>query len=223
MTEIAKRIPLLAEASERELEAFEQFAVLKTFAAGEQLAFEGDSCPYFFVVLKGRMRVYKIGESGREITLYYVDPFESCVLTAFCILSQTPLPAYAVAEETLEMVVIPSGEFRKWIDRFPVWRDHTFNILSRRLGEIMTTIEKVAFLRVDERVAVFLIQALPPSRDVLAITHDKLARELGTTRVGVSRVLEEFEKNGWVSLSRGKIHIRDRHALQQKAKNTLLM
>ena len=57
MTEIAKRIPLLAEASERELEAFEQFAVLKTFAAGEQLAFEGDSCPYFFVVLKGRMRL----------------------------------------------------------------------------------------------------------------------------------------------------------------------
>lgn len=223
MSEIAKRIPMLAQASERELEAFEQFAVLKTFTAGEQLAFEGDNCPYFFVVLKGRLRVYKIGESGREITLYYVDPFESCVLTAFCIMSQTPLPAHAVAEEALEMVVVPSGEFRKWIDRFPVWRDHTFNILSRRLGEIMSTIEKVAFQRVDERVAAFLVRSRPSSREVLAITHEKLARELGTTRVGVSRVLEEFEKAGWVSLSRGKIQIRDRRALQQKAKNSLLM
>ncbi len=220
-TSLSGRLPMLEKACSGALRAFEQFAVLQAYPAGTMLAYEGDNCPNFFIVLSGRIRVYKIGENGREITLYYVRPNESCVLTAFCILSRTNIPAFAVAEEDLEIVAAPSIEFRNWIDKFAVWREYTFQNLSHKLNEILNTIEKITFQRVDVRVASYLLNSLPGNGNTVAITHEKLARELGTSRVVVSRILEEFKREGVLRQGRGKITVSNIEALRRLTRKTL--
>ncbi len=213
------RLPILKNATQKEIEEFERYAILKKFKAGEMLSYEGDSCSYFVIVLSGNIRVYKAGISEREITLYRVNPHESCILTAFCILSQTEFPAFAVAETDMEMILIPSPVFREWINRFDIWRNFTFTNLSIRLNEILQTIDKMAFQRVDARVANFLLHSARKGKKDINITHQQLAKEVGSSRVVISRTLETLAQHGLVELGRGVIHIMDEKRLLKLTKN----
>ena len=172
-------IPLFREAPERLIRDFDRQAVRKQFENGQLLAMEGDGCSYFHIVLKGAIRVYKSGETGREITLYRVRPFESCVLTVFCILSYSQIPAFAVAEEDVEVALVSAPTFRDWVHQYDHWRQFTFQMMSVRLAEILHTIDRMAFQRLDVRVAAFLLNSRTTGDQIVQITHEKLASEVG--------------------------------------------
>lgn len=173
--------------------------------AGQHLAWEGEACSGLGLVLEGQARVYKLGESGREITLYRVEPGESCILTASCLLSRQPFPAFAQVEQPLRALLVPGEEFRRRMDESPVWRDFVFQLLSRRLASVISVVEEVAFRRVDHRLADFLLH----HGQTCDLTHQQIAQELGTSREVVSRLLKDFERHGWVSLGRGHLTVVD--------------
>ncbi|WXG52563.1 MAG: Crp/Fnr family transcriptional regulator [Candidatus Sedimenticola sp. (ex Thyasira tokunagai)] len=85
------------------------------------------------LVVEGSARVYKIGENGREITLYRVGFGESCILTASCILSGIPFPAFAVAETPVTAFVIPASKVRVWLAEWSAWREYVFSLVAQRL------------------------------------------------------------------------------------------
>jgi CRP/FNR family transcriptional regulator len=184
---------------------------------GTFIFFEGDECTSLALIISGTARVYKSAESGREITLYRINRGESCVLTASCIFGRNRFPAVAVAEEDIEAVVVPSGVFRHWMNEYEVWRDFVFNLLSKRLSEVMTTIEEVAFRRMDIRIAEFLVNKYRQQTEGLKITHQDIASELGTSREVVSRILKHFEYDSLISLSRGTITVLDKEGLLKKS------
>ena len=215
MERLSSTLKLFADAPRDVKDAFDERAVKKKFGAGEMLAFENRECAGFFVVVDGTIRVYKIGETGREITLYRVRQQESCVLTAFSLLSRTGFPAFASAESDLELILVPASTFRDWINRFPMWRDYLFNTLSRTLNEILNTVERVTFTRIDTRIATHLLKHAEAGSQSVVVTHERLASDLGTGRVVVSRALKDFEKKGLVRLHRGRVEIADAEGLQK--------
>lgn len=74
---------------------------------------EGGQCRQVVLVGRGSVRVFKKGETGGEITLYYVLPGETCILSASCMLGESTYPANAVVEEETEAVVLDTGFFRR--------------------------------------------------------------------------------------------------------------
>jgi CRP/FNR family transcriptional regulator len=96
--ELLAKIPFLASAPPELQTAFAEAATVVPLEAGEYFLREGDTCSHFAVVLSGKMRVFKLGESGHEITLYHVGPGEGCPLNVTCILSDRPVPAMARVE-----------------------------------------------------------------------------------------------------------------------------
>lgn len=172
---------------------------------GQHLAWEGQECTGLGLVLAGMARVYKLGESGREITLYRVEPGESCILTASCLLSGQPFPAFAQVEQTLQARWLPAQPFRQRMHQSEAWRSFVFQLLSRRLASVIGVVEEVAFRRVDHRLAEFLL--LHPQG--CALTHQQIAQELGSSREVISRLLKDFERHGWVSLGRGHLSLLD--------------
>ena len=216
MNDDSKYLPILENANPRVKAIFESTAIHKQFSAGTQLAMEGAVCHYFFVVISGIIRVFKLGDTGREITLYRVNPNQSCILTSFGVLSQTPFPAFAIAETDVELLMVTAADIRDWVDRYDVWRKHLFENMTIRLNEILNTIEKVAFQRLDVRLAEYLLSHFPADMRILKITHEQLGRELGSSRVPVSRILEEWENDGAIELARGKIIILNREQLREK-------
>jgi CRP/FNR family transcriptional regulator len=73
-------------------------------------------------------------------------------------------------------------------------------------------VEDVAFERMDKRLAHKLLE-LSHGGDVVDITHQGLAVELGSAREVVSRLMKDFARRGWISAGRGHVELRDRDAL----------
>lgn len=92
-----------------------------------------------------------------------------------------------------------------------------FQGYGHRIAELMTLIDEVAFGRLNVRLAQRLLE-LAHGQDALHCTHQDLAVELGSAREVVSRALKDFERQGWVHLSRGQIDLLDRPALERLAK-----
>jgi CRP/FNR family transcriptional regulator len=159
--------------------------------------------------------VYKIGETGREITLYRFGVGEGCILTASAIMNDKSFPAIATVEHDAEVIMIPSNVFRDWIHRYPIWSEFVFNLLSQRLSSVMTIVEEVAFRRMDIRVATLLLNRAENDNPI-KITHQEIAAELGSSREVISRILDDFSDSGIVRLSRGAIEIVDFDLLKSR-------
>lgn len=214
-TDLEKHFSFLESAPREAREQFFDHVSVSRFPVGQVICWEGDVCAQLALVLSGVVRVYKLGESGREITLYRIEENDSCILTASCILSQIRFPALAVVERDVRAALIPAAVLRLWIDRYDVWRQYIFGLMSHRLADVIATIEEIAFRRVDVRVAELLAR-LSEKQARIAITHQEIAYELGTAREVVSRILKEFEREEIISLSRGAITVQRRPALLEK-------
>ena len=178
-----------------------------TLSVGKFICLEGDICNHLPLVISGSVRVYKIGESGREITLYHLEKGDSCIMTASCIISQKEFPAFAVTETEVEGIIIPANSLRKWIKHNPIWQEYIFGLLSQRLANVIEIIEEVAFRRMDCRIASYILKNSDISTETVQVTHEAIAQELGSSREVVSRILKTFEKQGLLSLSRGMIQL----------------
>jgi CRP/FNR family transcriptional regulator len=184
----------------------------------ELISLEGDSCHSIAFLISGSVKVFKLSESGREITLYRISPGESCILTASCILSDKNFPANASVEEETEFFSIPANIFKNWIRTNESWQNYFFNLISSRFDAVMAVIEEVAFRRVDVRIASRLIE-LQKSGDPIKTTHKDLAADLGTSREVVSRILKDLEHRGCLKIKRGRIEIISTEYLTKLAEN----
>jgi CRP/FNR family transcriptional regulator len=213
---IAHALPFLRRADPALAREFRQAASLVRIPAGHDVFADGDRVDSIALLLAGVVRVYKIGETGREITLYRFGLGESCVLTASAILNRKTFPAIATVERDAEAVMIPADTFRSWMDRFDVWRSFVFGLLTQRLASVMEILDEVAFRRMDARVAALLL-ALARQQNPIRLTHQQIASELGSSREVVSRLLEDFAQRGLVQIGRGTIEVLDAGGLEARA------
>jgi CRP/FNR family transcriptional regulator len=210
---VSEAIPLLQHAEAQLVREFEQAAFMTKIPAGRDVFLENDNVDAIALLISGVVRVYKIGETGREITLYRFGNGESCILTANAILSQKTFPAIAVVEKDAEAVMIPADVFRQWVAKYDPWREFVFDLLSQRLSSVMAIVEEIAFRRMDERLASLLLRRTQ-AQNPMRITHQEIASELGSSREVISRLMEDFSKRGFVRVGRGEIEVLDKEALQ---------
>ncbi len=210
---IVRALPILQQADPRLAVEFQQAAFFARIPAGHDIFIEGAPVDAIALLLSGVVRVYKIGETGREITLYRFGNGQSCILTANAILSQKTFPAVATVEKDAEAVMIPADKFRAWVGRYNLWREFVFELLSHRLSSVMELVEEVVFSRMDARLASLLLDR-SRSQNPIRITHQVIAAELGSSREVISRLLEDFTARGWVRVGRGEVEILDQEGLK---------
>ena len=209
-------MPFLKEASPAFVEEFRKTTFLAHIPAGRDVFLEGDRIEAIAILISGHVRVYKVGETGREITLYRFGNGSSCILTANAILNQTTFPAIATVEQDAEAVMIPANVFREWVSRHEIWRSFVFDLLSQRLSTVMAVVDEVVFHRMDRRVAGLLMER-GRNQNPLRITHQEIASELGSSREVISRLLEDFTSEGSIQSGRGMIEILDFEALKSRS------
>lgn len=185
--------------------------------AGHMIMKKGQECPFVALVLEGVMRVYKLGDNGREMTLYRAGKGETCLISIACRLTGEDFPASAMVEEDAFILLLPPQLYEQVLEPNPAWKDFLLVSLYRRLSQALTALEAVAFERVDKRLAQQLLTLSGGKRSTVYMTHEKLGVELGTAREVVSRTLKELEHTGAVSLSRGRIRVMEPELLRQMA------
>ena len=213
---ISRAVPLLQQAEPQLVREFQQAAFFARIPAGHDVFLEGDRVDAIALLISGVVRVYKIGETGRELTLYRFGNGQSCILTANAILNQKTFPAVATVEKDAEAVMIPADTFRDWIGRYELWRDFLFDLLSQRLSSVMEIVDEVAFRRMDARVAALLLDR-SRAGEPIRLTHQEIAAELGTSREVVSRLLEDFTEQDLIRLGRGQVEVLDEPGLRTRS------
>lgn len=183
-------------------------ATLQRYPVGTPLMRHGDPCESFILLTRGTVRVFQTGEGGREILLFRVRAGELCVLTLNDLTSARAYSANAVAEEPVDLVIIPADKFRDALAWSEAFRSYVLSSLAQRLCDLMGLVEQVAFQRLDLRLACLLGQLFGQRNTAcLRITHQELANELGTSREVASRLLKEFESMKCIRLKRGEIEL----------------
>lgn len=172
-------------------------------------------CAGFPIILSGTVRVFKHLANGRRIELYRVTPDEACILSLGCLLGDGQYPATGMTLGSTRMIVMPPALFNQCLAADERFRTSIFRALGDRLVHTMELVEEVATLRLDVRLASALqeheksAESGADGRQMVVVTHQELADELGTVREMISRLLDDFEAQGMVELGRGRICICD--------------
>jgi CRP/FNR family transcriptional regulator len=208
---LIEKFPTLDKMEDSAKALIAEHVIFKKAPAGSLLFSEGNTCQGYVLLLMGTVKVQKISESGREIVLYRVEERETCIMTANCLLANSDYNAQGIAESDIELAIIPQQYFNQLLGASELFRNFVFEVYAARMSTLMMLIEEVVFKKLDERLAKLLLDKT--STNELTITHQEMATELGSVREVVSRQMKNFERQGLISLSRGKINICDRKAL----------
>jgi len=194
-------------------------ALLKASAArivlpeGTTVFRPGDAATQFPLVLSGSIRVEKITSTGREIVLYRVSPNETCILSIAGLLTGEEYAAEAIAETEVVAYALRPSAFERMMGESSQFRAVVFSGYSQRIASLMAPIEDIVCTRIDVRLAERLL-AIGTAHGHIETTQQALAADLGTAREVVGRALRNFERAGWVSLSRGAVEIVNAAALK---------
>lgn len=180
-------------------------ARLKRYQRGQQLH-QGGDCSGLFLVKEGQLRVYILSGGGREVTLYRLFAWDICLFSASCVMKNISFDLYVEAEKDTDVFVVPAELYEELVKSTLAVADYTNQLMASRFSDVMWVMEQVLFTSFDSRLAAFLLeQARIDQGDVLRITHDEIARHLGSAREVVTKMLNYFAQEGMVSLSRGRI------------------
>lgn len=180
---------------------------LITAGKGDIIIKEGQYLNFMPIVINGLIRVYQ-EKDDREILLYYVGPGQTCMMSLSSAYFDYNSTANGMAMEPSEVLVLPAPMIADWQLRYPSWNKFIIQTFKSRYDELLTSFTDVAFKPVNLRVSDYLkAQVKKLNSRKIPISHQELANELGTTRVVISRILKQFEKEKKVKLFRGVIQV----------------
>lgn len=172
--------------------------------AGTPIFRPGDACQNYLMVADGDVAVRLLDENGHSIVLYHVEAGQTCVLTTACLMGNSAYTAEGIVEQDLSGLILPQAAFTQLMASSPVFRQFVFTAFGGRLSEMMALINEITFRRIDQRLSDWLSKQ--PSRSI-ETTHQAIADELGTAREVISRQLKDWERQGFLTLGRGRIEL----------------
>ena len=206
---IKEFFPFINDLSEETQNDLKKYGKISKVNAGKILLSSSDSCDFVPLVIRGVLRVFQVGENGREVTLYRAYSGDTCLLNLVCAQEEIFLSTQVIADDDCEIFIIPKSIFYTKISDTIFWKNFLIETLYKRLSETMIVLEQIAFIRMDKRLAQTLLNLSNQQNGVISITHEQLAIELGTAREVVSRLLGELQRMNIVRLKRGKIEVVD--------------
>jgi CRP/FNR family transcriptional regulator len=210
---VAATFPELNAAPAATLERIAAAGVYRKVAAGTVMFSQHSPCGGFPLVLAGSVRVVQRYANGRELQLYRIKAGESCLLSGTCLLGHTDYAASGIADDKLELLVIPAPQFHTLLAEDPAFRTYVFGLYGERLATLLNLVESIAYRKLDQRLAALIVEHTSDGSTTIHATHQALADEIGSVREAVTRLLRSFEDRGWVELGREKIIVRDADAI----------
>ena len=191
-------------------------SMLKSYKKGNIIYGGLDDCKGLILVRQGQLRAYILSESGKEVTLYRLFEGDICIMSASCALKNISFDIYLEAEKDSEILLIPADTYFELSQNNIEVQKFTNKITLTRFSDVMWIMEQILFMSFDKRLAMFLLeQAQIEGSETVNMTHEDIAKHLGSAREVVSRMLKYFQNEGYVKTIRGSIIITDRNKLQQ--------
>lgn len=184
-----------------------QVSLIKEFSKGTELLRQEQYVKVLPIVLNGLVKVYS-KFNNKELLLYYIEPSQSCVMTFYAALKNTPSKVFATVEEDSKILLIPIQYLPGWLKNYPEFNELFYNQYNLRYSELLDTIGHLLLDRMDKRLFDHLKKKLDLSNNnSIKMSHQQIANELGTAREVITRVLKKLETEGKVLQKSGEIRI----------------
>ncbi|MBA4697908.1 MAG: Crp/Fnr family transcriptional regulator [Ruminococcus sp.] len=211
MKELLKQtLPFWEDLTGNEQNTLAQGVVKSSYEKGNVLHYGGRECAGVQIIKSGQARVFVTSPGGGEITLFRLLEGDVSILSAACMMKGLDIELDMEIEEDSIIYTIPKVLYKDISDQNTTVKDYTLEMISEKFSDIMWLFNQYVFSNVASRLADTILEhrALAGS-DTLAITHDVLARDIGTAREVVTRLLKQFQIDGLVKLTRGRIEVLD--------------
>ena len=188
-----------------------------TFSKGTNIH-NGNECTGVILVQSGSLRVYILSEDGKDITLYRLFPGDLCILSASCVLNTITFDVHVDAEEVSDCLIVSGCAFSELCEQNTSAKIFALEATVTRFSDVMWVMEQILFMSFDRRLAIFLLdESAKRGSDSIHLTHEQIARYMGSAREVVSRMLKYFSAEGIVENTRGGTRILDKKRLRELA------
>jgi CRP/FNR family transcriptional regulator, anaerobic regulatory protein len=163
------------------------------FPENAELIREGQYVKGVPIVLEGMVKVFA-GEGSKEILLYYIQPGESCVMSLSACLKNEKSKVCAIATEYTSAILLPCDKLNHWILHYPVINRLFYLQYDRRYTELIGTVNHLLFDKLEKRLIDYLKEKkIMTGKNPIKISHKEIAKDLGTAREVVSRLIKKLE------------------------------
>ncbi len=210
-------LPFWNDISEEEKEHICLYSVALTYPKGTTVH-DSTECSGVFFVRSGCLRVYIMSEEGKHVTLYRLHAGEMCMLSASCVLKSITFDVFVDAEEDSECYIISGPAFAAVSEQNPKVKIFALEMAVSRFSDVMWVMQQILFMSMDKRLAIFLTdESARLNSNIIPLTHEQIARYMGSAREVVSRMLKYFAGEGIVEVSRKGVKIKDKKRLRDLA------
>lgn len=191
-------------------------AKIETFENGKLIHRSDGDCKGIMAVLSGSLRVYCVSDEGREVTLYRVESGDICILSASCLMDSIVFDVLIEAAGDTKVCLLPSAAIHKVETENQLIELYIYKNATEKFSEVLWTLQQLLFMKIDQRLARFLHdEMLRQKSQVLSITHEDIAKQIGSAREVVTKTLKYLSEEGVVLVTRGKIELLDRAKLSE--------
>ena len=211
-----KQIKLFSSLGKEDLNHLDQITRMEDFRRRQPIYLPGDNPDSVYMLKTGRVKISRISEEGKELTLGILEPGE--VFGELEVLDGSLRDTIAEALEDATICVIRREDFEKVLKKNPDLTIRLTKLIGFRLKKIESRIEDLVFRDVPVRLARLLLslseefgkQEDRGVRLALRITHQEIANLIGSTRETVSATLNDFKRQGLIQLDHRSITLIDK-------------
>ena len=193
--DFSQYFPIWNKLTDDQRQRITQRVVRREVKKGTLLHDGSNECTGLLLVRAGQLRAYILSDEGREITIQFDITVE--------------------AEKDTELWLIPPDVYQSVMNESAAVANYTNEVMASRFSEVMWLMEQIMWKSLDKRLAAFLAEeAAIEGSETLKLTHETIAKHLGSHREVITRMLRYFQSEGWVKVSRGTVEILDMDALE---------
>ncbi len=213
------RLPLFASLTEDQRRALAPACVIRPARKGDMFFLEGEEAHGLFLLLAGKVKIFRTGPDGREAVLHVFGPGEPFGEVA--VFEGRKFPASALCVETGQSLFLPRRDLIAGIAADPALALNLLAAFSRRLRGFAAKVEALTLMETPQRLAAYLLHESGERGDAevlrLDLSKGLLAGVLGTARETLSRTLGRMAEQGLIALDGREVRLLDRATLQRLA------
>ena len=213
-----KNLPFWDKLSKEEKESVTLNSSIVKYDKNEFIHSCNGECLGLIYVVSGQVRVSMFSEEGREITLFRIFENDMCILAASCVISQITFDVAMSAEEETHVLIVNSRTILELIKHNIYAECCFYQLATEKFSEVMWSMQQLLFMGFDKRLAIFLYEEYNRTKKAsIEMTHEQIAKNIGSAREVVSRMLKRFSQDCIVELKRGSIEIKNAASLKKLA------
>ncbi len=213
---LSKQLPFWGDLTEEEKALLCSNTKQAKYSKGSYIHNGKDDCIGVLLVTTGHIRTFTLSEDGRDITLYRLFGDDICILSASCAIDAITFDVIIEAEEDTELLLINASTFNHLQKNNVYAENFAYKLATTRFSDVMWTMEQILFMGIDKRLAIFLWDEMSKTKNnEIHMTHEQIARLMGSAREVISRMLKYFTSEGIVDVARGNIRVIDKVKLRK--------